>query len=267
MTCDCSGTNLCSIQTCSGYKLINCDKISILKVRLSVSCQKSTEVLCGRCLSEFEVPLPSAQLVEYRQIQVGSPTPNNMFNIEPFEDTNDLNTKNYNTHGKWACAQRLCFRYITVRLMTAFTTGQNFLCGIFNTCGATLPDGPDMKVTTTIEGLNGQTVEWLACDDVGECSGSSGTSLLEQHSIAPRFSDGWCVKPLSLNGDTALVFFSNVVGMEGVVFQSPGGFERIFSFGGPSSSAVSGSVDPSGLSVDGSVDIKVNMNGIFVPFS
>eukprot|EP00177_Eucheuma_denticulatum_P004446 GFKZ01008076.1.p1 GENE.GFKZ01008076.1~~GFKZ01008076.1.p1 ORF type:complete len:479 (-),score=47.46 GFKZ01008076.1:964-2400(-) len=151
----------------------------------------------------------------------------------------------FHMHGKWTYPKRLHRRFINLRMYEEAGIKNKILCGIYNTYGVADDGLGAMRAVVTISGASGQTLEWVACDDRGECDGKRGTVLTASHVMLSWLTDGWCVKPLEWNGNVVKVRFSGVNGLRGVVMQSTAGAEEIFRFG--EGHGMTGSVDKDGL--------------------
>lgn len=168
-------------------------------------------------------------------------------------------------HGKWDHALRLHSRWITLRMYNEKGADGKVLCGIYNTYGISDDGLGNMKVSVEINAVGG-TVEFIACDDVGECKGSKGKSLTGRHTLVSSLSDGWCIRPLESNGNAVSVKFSNVDGIKGVMLQSPAGQEKMFKFG--EGAGMLGQMNSNGLVFNGTTpEIMFNLDGIMVDTS
>lgn len=209
---------------------------------------------------------PKEEKQEFRMVQFGSGSPSSMFNMSAFKDEGGVIPGSENMHGKWSSAQRLQQRFITMRL---YGQGQEnmMLCGIYNTYGVSDDKLGNMKVSATVSGSSGQTLQWAACDDVGECKGKSGNSLKAKHTMVSYLTDGWCVKPVEWNGNVVRVQFSDMEGVRGINFQSTAGVNKEYLFKDGKDNGMTGTVDKNGLVRGGMApDIQMNLKGIDVPF-
>lgn len=75
---------------------------------------------------------------------------------------------NYDMHGKWTHPHSLHARYINMRLYEESRSTWMLLCAVYNTYGISNDRLGKMKVKVVITGMDGQTIEWLVCDDKGE---------------------------------------------------------------------------------------------------
>lgn len=138
------------------------------------------------------------------------------------------------------------------------------LCVLIGQTQPTVGFNGVITIESTIIGLNGQTLAWTACDDSAdnECHGTSGTTLTASNLANNNLSDGWCVDPLTFDGDAVMVQLTNINGFIGIVFQSGDGTERMYLFSNGPSNGMTGSV--SGGRVTGGTipDLTFNMHGI-----
>ncbi|KAI0565336.1 hypothetical protein FGB62_19g292 [Gracilaria domingensis] len=264
MTCDCTGTNLCTIDTCFHNIASNGSLANALELGASVSCIVSQNIQCVRRTGELPVENLPPQPLEYRQLQFGPASVTHMYNVTNFVDTNGVISPDVSMHGLWPGYLRLRNRFIHVRVYESANTSETLLCAIYNAYH--LPsDGLGLGSTSVeIEGLNGQLLAWRACDDTGECLGGPATTLYASHSYVDNLSDGWCVTPLEKNGNGIRVTFSNVTGMYGIDLQSPG-YQFEYLWTDPPQHGMTGVVDANGFSVGGSASFTINLNGIPVP--
>ena len=266
-TCDCSGTNICSVSSCSGWAPSDSRPMSSLTIGETVSCVEVTVNLCLTKAEEVtisEVPEPT----EYRMVQYGTASLATMFNMTTFPDIGDTIANNFEMHSKWRNPEQLRSRYITVRRYL-LNNGTDLLCGIHGTYGQGITDdGLGLQnARVTVKGVNGQALEWAACDGAGECGVSSNGNDLEgnfEHDAV--FSDGWCIKPLEQNGNAISIVIDQINNMKGIVFQSPGGMEKIYHFAIDSALGLTGTVDSNGLVTNGAhPEILFDLSGIAVP--
>lgn len=258
--CDCLGDNICKIDTCSIWVPKDGTIASRLAKDSTVPCMQKKD---GTCLSKVELP------VDYKMVQFGSATRHNvagtMFNISLMPDAGDKITSSYKMSDAWDHPETLRYRHITMRMYQR-TSGEPFLCAVYNTYGVPSDGLGLMKVTVTITGLAGQALSWVACDDKKECTGGPSSTLQATHSLVFTHSDGWCVMPVSAHGEGISVKFDNVNGFEGVTFQLSDAAEDVFYFRGDQDKGMTGTIDDNGLVSNGAVpEIVFNLAGIQVP--
>lgn len=266
MTCDCSGTSICSIESCSHNVAADGSLSSSLQIGSTVSCELSQNIQCVRLMGAMLAENTQSTPTEFRQLQFGQPSVSHMFNMSTFVDTgNVLRTGNI-VHNIWPDEAILTNRFIHIRLYENVARTETYLCAILN--GYTSP--PDGRRLATldfeIEGLGGQTLSWVVCDDPQECFGGPSSTLNGRHSVTDYVTDGWCVSPVENNGNAIRVTFSNVEGMLGLELQAPG-FQQTYRWTDPPQYGMAGAVDADGLSVGGSASFIVNLAGIPVPAS
>lgn len=266
VTCDCSGTNLCKIVSCS-YNVTGSGSLtSSLQLGSEVSCVPAQNAQCVRKIGEVPIDIDALEPepLDYRQLQFGPSSFDNMFNLSNFVDTNDIINLDASMHGRWESYNSLRSRYIHVRMYESSDGSEMFLCSIYNAFHRAGDGLGAAQVRVDIEALDGQTLAWKACDDPEECLGTSGTTLTGFHDFLDDVSDGWCVSPIDRSGNGIRVTYTNVNNMRGVILQSPA-FQVKYDWGNPPDHGLSGTVDANGLSVDGSASFIVNLRGIPVP--
>ena len=233
---------------------------SRLTKETSVDCMQKAD---GTCLSKVEMP------ISYKMVQFGTASVNNvagtMFNMSTLPDTDDFIVNRYKMSDKWDNHETLRFRHITMRLYKSSVTGEHMLCAIFHTYGLPSDGLGSMSVSSTVKGVDGQMLQWAACDDKRECSGGPGGELRAQHALSFTHSDGWCVKPLEEDSGAISVKFSDVQGFEGISFQLSDGNEDAYYFM-DGTDGMTGAVDGNALVKDGDVpEILFDLAGIQVP--
>lgn len=265
LTCDCSGSKMCERKPCNVWILSEDELLSSLPQGRKVGCRLITSASCLVHDAKVSVPTPQIEEPDFRMVQFGKASDATMFNMSAFVDEDNFISKSYEMHGKWKNANRLTPRHITVRMYETDGEDNLMLCAIYNTYGIADDGLGSMGVSVRITGISGQDLEWVSCDDVGECKGERGNILTGRHLLVSYLADGWCIKPLEWNGNVVSVKFTDVYGMKGIMMQSTAGREEIFNFGGRH--GVTGSVDTNGLVQGGeSPDILFNLQGIKVPF-
>lgn len=261
-SCDCIGESICKIDTCSNWVPKDGTVASRLEKDTTVVCVQKTD---GTCLSKVYIP------AEHKMVQFGAATVRNvastMFNISLMRDTEDMITTSYKMSDKWDHPESLRYRHINLRMYQA-TSGEPFLCAVYNTHGIPSDGLGEMRVTATIKGLAGQDLRWVACDDRKECVGGPASTLRATHSLLFTHSDGWCVMPVSTDGDGISVKFDDVSGFEGVSFQLSDGVDDVYYFQDDADKGMTGTTDANGLVSNGAVpEIIFNLAGIQVPAS
>lgn len=264
-TCDCSGTDVCERKSCKVWITNGNKTLSSLSKGQNVGCQLITSANCLVRTGEVNVTRLQVEEADFRMVQFGSASDATMFNMSAFVDEGNFISKSYEMHGKWRNANRLIPRYITLRMYREKKQDGLVLCAIYNTYGIADDGLGSMTVSVTITGVSGQSLEWVSCDDIGECKGEKGNKLTGRHSLVSYLTDGWCIKPLEWNGNAIRVKFTDIDGMRGVMMQSTAGREETFKFGG--GHGVTGSVDRNGLVRGGATpEILFNLKGVKVPF-
>lgn len=228
---------------------------------------KDTDVGCvqktdSTCLSRVEVA------AEWKMVRFGTGSLRNsegtMFNMSALKDVKDMISGRYSMGDRWDHPETLRFRHITLRVYVG-EGGEHMLCAVFNTYGVPNDGLGRYAVSTTVKGVTGQTMRWVACDDRRECSGGPGNTLSTNHRGVFTHSDGWCVKPLERESGPVSVKFSKVVGMEGISFQLSDGDEQSYYFE-TGDQGMTGVVDDNGLVTDGDIpEILFDLAGIQVP--
>lgn len=270
-TCDCTGTTVCKISKCKAWVSSAGVPTSSIGLGTIVRCQLGEVQGCLTHVDEKAVASPEPEEPEYRMVQFGKGVPSTMFNMSAFADEDGLIEKTYNMHGKWKNAQRLRQRFITLRLYERAQGGM-MLCAIYNTYGVEDDQLGNMGVDVLVTGLSGQRLQWVVCDDAGECKPGSSiglgkNSLYGKHKLVSYLSDGWCVKPLESNGNVVSVKLTNINGMRGVVLQSTAGRDTEYLFADGKDNGMTGIVNENGLVGGGTVpEIQFNLLGFKVPF-
>lgn len=266
--CDCSGTNICSVSSCGGWTPSDSRPISSLTIGETVTCMEVTDITCVAKLVEVTLSEQVPEPTEYRMVQYGAASLTTMFNMTTFQDTDDTIANNPDMHSKWRNPEQLRSRYITIRRYV-LNNGTDLLCGIHGAYGqGVVDDGLGLQSARVIvKGVNNQALEWAACDGAGECGlTSDGNDLEGNFEHDAIFSDGWCIKPLEQNGNAISIVIDQINNMKGIVFQSPGGFEKIYHFAIDAAFGLTGTVDSNGLVTNGAhPEIIFDLSGIAVP--
>ncbi|CAN8064264.1 unnamed protein product [Agarophyton chilense] len=268
MTCDCNGSNLCTIETCSHSTAANGSLPSALELGATVSCVMSqNNIQCVKKSGEIPPENLPQEPQEFRQLQFGPASVQHMYNISAFVDTDSVISPEWETismHSRWPNYLRLRNRFIHLRVYENVGGTETFLCAIYNGYHLASDGLGNGRTDVEIEGLNGQQLSWRACDDVGECVGGPGSTLTASHGYVDNLSDGWCVTPLERNGNAIRVTFTEVTGMYGIEIQTPDSqFEYLWS--DPPQYGMTGAIDSNGFSVGGSASFTINLDGIPVP--
>lgn len=264
-TCDCSGTQVCELTVCKVWISTEEGTATSLRQEQNVGCRLVTSTTCLLQIGEIGAAPPKGEEPDFRMVQFGAGSDTTMFNMSAFIDEGNFISKSYEMHGKWKNANRLLRRYITLRMYDLDGEDNHMLCAIYNSYGISDDGLGNMKVKVEIKGKSGQSLEWVACDDIGECKENKGSSLQGEHFLVSYLTDGWCVKPLEWNGNVVSVKFSDVHGMRGVMMQSTAGREETFKFG--EGYGMTGSVDENKLVHGGSTpEILFDLKGMEVPF-
>ncbi|PXF48270.1 hypothetical protein BWQ96_01959 [Gracilariopsis chorda] len=224
----------------------------------------SQNIQCVRRVGEVPVENFPPQPTEYRQLQFGQPSISHMYNLTAFVDTENVITIQSSMHGTWPSYLRLRNRFIHIRLYENQARNETYLCAIYNAYHLPSDGKRSGSVDVQIEGIAGQNLSWVACDDLGECTGGPSSTLSATHSFDDNVTDGWCISPLESNGNSVRVTFSNVEAMFGIEIQSPGSqFEYLW--GEPLQHGMTGIADSNGFSVAGTASFTINPAGIPVP--
>ncbi|PXF48268.1 hypothetical protein BWQ96_01957 [Gracilariopsis chorda] len=257
---------MCSIESCSHNVAADGSLSSSLQIGSTASCVLSQNVQCVRLVGDLFFNNTQSTPAEFRQVQFGQPSVSHMFNLSTFVDTGNQLRIDNSLHDAWPTETRLTNRFIHIRLYENAARNDTYLCAIYN--GYTVP--PDGRrrgfIDVEIEGLGGQNLSWVACDDSAECTGGPSSTLTAEHTFLDHATDGWCVGPVENNGNAIRVTFSNVEGMLGLELQAPG-FQQTYRWTEPPQYGMAGAVDADGLSVGGSASLIVNLAGIPVPLS
>lgn len=106
-------------------------------------------------------------------------------------------------------------RHITIPLYRGDGIDANMLCAIYNTHGQ--PDGriEDMSVGVTVKGLASQKLQVMACDAASECPTKAKSTISAGHALSVQHSDGWCVSPVTRDGNGMSVKFTKVEKVRG----------------------------------------------------
>lgn len=187
--------------------------------------------------------------------------------MSAFVDTNDFITTNFDMAHVWPNPSYLESRWHTIMLYANDAGDTHFLCHIINTYN----DGDDglgmMEANVTITGVDGQVMEWAACDDaVDSCQLSSGVSISSYFGNTADLTDGYCIKPIDYSGNTVTIQVTDVQRARGIRFVQPSGTVREYLFANGPGNGMTGTVDASGLVSSGYMPaITFNLNGVMVP--
>lgn len=154
----------------------------------------------------------------------------NSFNLKPFSDLNS-NLRTSSLSAQWAdgMTQR---RVITFRFYEDdIDSTKRMICAIYNpNLGIADSFMEDISVKATVSSSDGRALEWIYCDDQGECQGSNASLLRASHVSDSSESDGFCVGELSDDSEYISVTFTEVNGIEGIAFEEPTGIARQYNW-------------------------------------
>lgn len=199
-------------------------------------------------------------------VQWGPANGGNMFNMSAFVDVNDFITTTYDMAHVWPNPSYFESRWHIVMLYVNNAGDTHFLCHIINS----YDDGDDglgpMETNVTITGVDGQIMEWAACDDAADsCQSPSAVSITSYFGNAADVTDGYCIKPIDYSGNTVTIQVTDVQGAKGIRFVQPSGTVREYLFANGPANGMTGTVDANGLVTNGFMPaITFNLNGIEV---
>lgn len=103
----------------------------------------------------------------------------------------------------------------------------------------------------------------MGCNDASECLKKARSKLAARHVLGVQHSDGWCVSPVTRDGNSAK--FEKVENFAGVTFADGNGPVGEYLFKG-GKGGLSGAVDKNGLVAKGEVpEMIFIIGGIAMP--
>lgn len=200
-------------------------------------------------------------------VQFGGASDATMFNMSAFTDTGDFITSTFNMRDAWPRTDLLEHRMYTVMLYVNEAGDTHFLCVIINIYGAGDDNRGVQETDVTVTGVDGQTLNYVACDDVPDCPVTTGVSISTFFGNAGHQTDGFCVAPIAYDGNSVTISLTNIEIAKGIRFLSPGGVvEKEYLFADGPGNGLTGNVNANGIVRDGTIPtITFNLNGILVP--
>lgn len=207
---------------------------------------------------------------EYKMVQFGPKSGNQLFNMSWSEDTGNAIAQTWaagkSMHDRWPQPELLRKRQLNLRLYHSPDKSSYMVCMIMNNYGGENDGLKNYYAEFEISALNGQTIGFAACDDMGECKKPrTGTTLSAIHGGVVTHSDGFCVSPLQWNGNAISIKAKNIQNLEGINFQGSDGSMSEYTFYDGAPYGLTGDVSENGLVTNGEIpEIIINPAGIEV---
>lgn len=286
--CSCGGTKICEMYSCTAMEATDGTPNSAFSMGESVPCRPGSSY----CLhtpfpieslpspssypamspSQGTIPSPSVSpstsyVPIYRMVQWGD-TANldNTLDMGQFVDEGNSLRDSSGIGGLWKNGDTER-RMITFRIYDNIPASgeplKRMICAIYNPSLGSTDGQMRIKSMVSITGISGQILEWIFCDDDGECQGTTGTVLNATHDTSSDTSDGFCVGNFEENGEEISFKFSSIEGVKGFAFEDPSGVVKKFQFADSQPNFLSAIfIDTDGVAVFGtSPTIKFNWQG------